>query len=63
MHRNDLLALIAILATVTYASTADYSTAQGTQQRYCKMVELHQDTRGEHGWPDYKNAYEESCNG
>lgn len=58
-----LTALTIIIAAIAYASTLDYSTAKDTQQRYCKMVELHQDTNGEHGWPDYQNTYGESCNG
>jgi len=58
-----LIALTITLAAVAYATTADYSAAQATQQRYCNMVDLHQDTNGEHGWPDYQNNYSEVCNG
>jgi uncharacterized protein YceK len=34
---------------------------QAQQKQYCEMVETHKNTGGQHGWPDYKNVYEEKC--
>lgn len=31
------------------------------REEYCKMVRIHQDTNGRHGWPDYQGAYESQC--
>lgn len=28
---------------------------------YCEMVEMHIESQGENGWPDYKGNYSEAC--
>ena len=30
-------------------------------ERYCEMVNLHKQTNGEQGWPDYSKNYDEVC--
>lgn len=31
------------------------------QSLYCEMTQLHDQTNGQHGWPDYKNLKGEGC--
>ena len=31
------------------------------RREYCEMVKLYQDTRGEYGWPDFKQTAGRDC--
>tara|TARA_Y100000593_G_scaffold94032_1_gene191289 strand:- start:66446 stop:66634 length:189 start_codon:yes stop_codon:yes gene_type:complete len=34
---------------------------QAQQKQYCEMVELHKESGGEYGYPDYQRNFEEVC--
>jgi len=48
-----LLGVLAITA-FAWASNASYEEAVQGEIHYCKMVALHDATRGEAGWPNFK---------
>jgi len=58
-----LAALIGLVGAITYASLSNIDAHQADQDFafYCKMVEIWEDTNGEHGWPDYRELKGE-CN-
>jgi hypothetical protein len=53
-------ALALVLAAFALAGCED---PQLEADQYCEMVKLYQTSGGEYGWPDYKQNYEENCNG
>lgn len=47
--------LLIAVAGYLIVSTMDAQDAEREFQHYCRMVELHDQTNGEQGWPDYDN--------
>ena len=43
------------------AGQSDYEEAVRAEQAYCENVKLFNETRGEKGWPDYNENYNEVC--
>ncbi len=43
------------------AGQSDYEEAVRAEQAYCENVKLFNETRGEKGWPDYNENYDEVC--
>lgn len=64
---NQLLdgLVLAFAGILTMAAIAQAFSGPGEleQQRreYCEMVKLYQDTRGEYGWPDFKQTAGSDC--
>ena len=46
---------------LAFVGTFDRQDAQNQEDLYCEMVNLHQDTNGDQGWPDYSKNYDEVC--
>ena len=47
------IALVLVITGVVYFSMENRNPAP--TDRYCDMIEVHQQTGGEYGWPDYKD--------
>ena len=47
------MALLAIMGM-----SGDYEDHKQTEAHYCDMVQMHRDSGGENGWPDYKGIYQ-----
>ena len=50
---------LSIIAILTLEELDD--TVQQQADLYCEMVEIHKDTGGEYGWPDFNDNYDEVC--
>lgn len=57
----EFIFVAGFLAFGLIAAFSDLETDQKTQDLYCEMVEIHKDTGGEYGWPDYNQNYDEVC--
>ena len=62
MPLNIFAGLTLSLMALAFTYTVDQAAMDKQQSHYCEMVELHQSSGGELGWPDFKETYEESCN-
>jgi hypothetical protein len=49
-------AFIALCALV--GMSGDYEDHKQMDAHYCDMVQMHKDSGGENGWPDYKGIYQ-----
>ena len=38
--------------------SGDYEDHKQIEAHYCDMVQMHRDSGGENGWPDYKGIYQ-----
>ena len=47
------MALLAIMGM-----SGDYEDHKQMEAHYCDMVQMHRDSGGENGWPDYKGIYQ-----
>jgi hypothetical protein len=45
-----------ILVALAGAGALTEEDIRGEQQLYCDMVQLFENSKGEHGWPDYQQA-------
>ena len=48
-----------LLAIITLGYAVDDRNEQ--REEYCEMVALYKETRGELGWPDYRDAFDLEC--
>lgn len=53
--------LILLGVSFMFISNMDLEDSVRADQHYCNMVKLYQTSKGESGWPDYKNTYKTSC--
>ena len=53
-----IIALCALALVLAFASSAEPISQD---KQYCEMVQIWNQTNGEHGWPDYNNNAEEIC--
>lgn len=53
-----VLLIATLLGSILLASTSDSDIEQDTEQNYCEMVALYEQSNGDLGWPDYKNTYQ-----
>lgn len=56
-----LILTVAASVTLTFLDAEQSNELAMQQTRYCKMVQLYQDTNGENGWPDYNENAAEVC--
>jgi hypothetical protein len=59
---TGFLLLTLAIALALVAGSMDAADAKLEQEHYCRMVYQWQESRGEFGWPDYRNEYEDICN-
>ena len=52
---------ILFIIAIAFTATEDKKSEQYQEQEYCSMVELHQKTKGDQGWPDFKHIYKDRC--
>ena len=52
---------LGFLLAMGWAGNSDYEHALLEEQGYCANVTLYHATRGEHGWPDYRELYSTMC--
>ena len=52
---------ILLIIAIAFTATEDKKSEQYQEQEYCSMVELHQKTKGDQGWPDFKHIYKDRC--
>jgi hypothetical protein len=43
------------------AGRVDYEEELRAEQAYCDNVKLYKDSRGQQGWPDYRELYNTMC--
>jgi len=55
-------AIMVILSVVVLMMFFGVEDRPMTDSNYCEMVEMHIESQGENGWPDYKGSYSEACN-
>jgi len=53
-----LLITASLISSILLASASDSQLEQDSEQNYCEMVALYQQSNGDLGWPDYKNTYQ-----
>lgn len=51
--RSVMLVVLALLLVVL--GNMESKDQTDTEARYCEMVKLYKTTRGQEGWPNYKN--------
>jgi len=61
--KRGVLLTVFVICVWAIASDGDYEAELRNQQHYCEMVNLHIESDGENGWPDYRGYYWEVCNG
>ena len=54
---RPLLITIFLLGSILLVSANDSELERDADQNYCEMVDLHKQSNGDLGWPDYKNTY------
>ena len=55
---------VTIVAMIILVSMIEESQEHSSQQSmYCEMVATYHETKGNYGWPDYQDNYNEVCNG
>jgi hypothetical protein len=59
MIASIIVMLLAI--GMIWVSQQDFESAEQEFKFYCEMIDLHEKTDGEQGWPDYENL-KKSCN-
>lgn len=54
---------LALVAMVTFCALLyiDRGIGDGTQDNYCEMRAIWEETNGEYGWPRHDEAKEEGC--
>lgn len=52
-----LLITASLISSILLVSASDSQLEQDSEQNYCEMVGLYQQSNGDLGWPDYKNNY------
>lgn len=52
------LLIATLLGSILLASASDSDIEQDTEQNYCEMVALYEQSNGDLGWPNYKNTYQ-----
>ena len=52
---------IVFLLLAGIAGQSDYEDAAREEALYCSNVELYKATKGEKGWPDYRDVYNTMC--
>jgi len=58
---KPLLITLFLLGSILLVSANDSELERDADQNYCEMVNLHKQSNGDIGWPDYKNTYEKGC--
>lgn len=53
-----IMALFSIIVLMMFFGVEDRPVLDNN---YCEMVEMHIQSDGENGWPDYKGNYSEAC--
>lgn len=53
--------LLLVVVAFLIVSTMDYNDEVLAQSNYCEMVDIFNESNGEHGWPDYNKTYETEC--
>ena len=61
-NKTIILALVIFCITIlAYISNDLYDHESEEKVLYCEMVDTWHDSKGEFGWPDYKDLYETEC--
>jgi len=55
-----IVALV-LVASLVWSDSMDYKEEVAKNKLYCDMVTTYQETKGDYGWPDYNNNYNEVC--
>ena len=53
-----IMAILSIIVLMMFFGVEDRPVLDNN---YCEMVEIHIESGGENGWPDYKGNYREAC--
>ena len=54
-------AIMVILSVIVLMMFFGVEDRPVLDSNYCEMVEMHIQSQGENGWPDYKGNYSEAC--
>ena len=64
---SSLPAIVILLCTLALSLAFVVASEPGEpisdHEHYCQMVQIHIETEGKHGWPDYNRNYEKICHG
>jgi hypothetical protein len=52
-HWRVMLATSAIVLVLGYVGSQDHQDEQAEAEKYCEMVKIWKDTKGQSGWPAY----------
>ena len=53
-----IMAILSIIVLMMFFGAEDRPVLDSN---YCEMVEIHIESGGENGWPDYRGNYREAC--
>jgi len=61
--KHDYIPWLIGLAAFFLCLIVLFEIPEGNEQQdlYCEMVTTYQETKGDYGWPDYQNNYNEVC--
>ncbi len=55
------VAILGLLIAFLYTNEMDYREAKAQGSMYCQMVTVNIESKGEYGWTDFNENYDEVC--
>ncbi len=55
------IGFVTFIVLAGLAGRVDYEEELRAEQAYCDNVKLYKDSRGQQGWPDYRELYNTMC--
>ena len=57
MNNTDFyLILLTIVVGVAVITSEDFIDVRAEKQYYCEMIQIHEASNGQYGWPNYKKV-------
>ena len=58
----SLVVIAAVFGLINgFVGAIDREEEVAQEELYCEMVTTYQESKGDYGWPDYNNNYNEVC--
>lgn len=61
MNIKSVLILVCAVAAVILVNRPTFDELSSRQALYCEMTKAFKQTKGQHGWPDYRGNAAEVC--
>jgi|FLMP01.1.fsa_nt_emb hypothetical protein len=58
---EKVIFVMAAVICLGLVGSIDFDEATKEEATYCRMVDMHNDSNGVNGWPDYNRNYKEIC--